>query len=88
MAVQQNTDFIEQFVFDGSAGTIDGDGDGPFKSDNPLFSPTAVGFKNSRIRITGYMTCVARPNGSVQAVSGTISSAGLNVTGAGSSFTT
>ena len=48
------------------------DGDGPFKSDNPLFSPTPVGFKNSRIRMTGYMTCRARPNGSIPAVSGTI----------------
>jgi hypothetical protein len=84
----QNTDFTEQFVFDGSAGTIDGNGDGPFKSDNLLFSPTPVGFKNSRIRITGIMTCVSRPNGSIQVVSGTISSAGLNVTGAGTSFTT
>lgn len=82
----QNTDFIEQFVFDGSAGTIDGDGDGPFKSDNPLFSPTAVGFKNSRIRITGVMTCATLPNGTIPAVSGTVSSAGLNVTGAGTSF--
>jgi hypothetical protein len=84
----QNTDFIEQFVFDGSAGTLDGDGDGPFKADNLLFSPTAVGFKNSRIRITGMMTCATLPNGTVPAVSGTISSAGLNVTGAGTSFTT
>ena len=41
-------------MFDGTAGTVDGDGDGPFKSDNLLFSPTPVGFKNSRIRITGY----------------------------------
>jgi hypothetical protein len=84
----QNTDFIEQFVFDGSGGTIDGDGDGPFKSDNPLFSPTPVGFKNSRIRITGRMTCVRLPNGSLPVVSGTLSSAGQNVTGAGTSFTT
>jgi hypothetical protein len=83
----QNTDFSEDFVFDGSAGTVDGDGDGPFKSDNLLFSPTPVGFKNSRIRITGQLTCKARPNGSVQAVSGTLSSAGLAVTGAGTSFT-
>jgi hypothetical protein len=84
----QNTDFLEDFVFDGSAGTLDGDGDGPFKADNLLFSPTPVGFKNSRIRVTGQLTCKARPNGSVQTVSGTISSAGLAVTGAGTSFTT
>jgi hypothetical protein len=83
----QNTNFSEDLVFDGSAGTVDGDGDGPFKSDNLLFSPTPVGFKNSRIRITGQLTCKARPNGSVATVSGTISSAGLNVTGAGTSFT-
>ncbi|HZD10414.1 MAG TPA: hypothetical protein VE553_03660, partial [Candidatus Binatia bacterium] len=47
----QNSDFVEEFVFNGSLGTVDGDGDGPFKSDNLLFSPTPVGFKNSRIRI-------------------------------------
>ena len=82
----QNTDFFEDFVFDGTAGTVDGDSDGPFKSDNALFSPTPVGFKNSRIRITGYMTCRAIPNGSVPVVSGTISSAGTNVTGAGTDF--
>ena len=82
-----NTDFSEDFVFDGSAGTVDGDGAGPFKSDNALFSPTAVGFKNSRIRISGYLTCPARPDGTVAAVSGTISSAGTTVTGVGTNFT-
>jgi len=84
----QNTNFMEQFVFDGGAGTVDGDGDGPFKSDNPFFSPTPVGFKNSRIRITGSMVSTALPSGSVPTVSGTISSAALTVTGAGTSFTT
>jgi hypothetical protein len=84
----QNTDFSEDFVFDGSAGTVDADGDGPFTFDNPLFTPTPVGFKNSRIRLSGYMTCRARPNGTIPAVSGTLSSAGLTVTGAGTSFAT
>lgn len=84
----QGADFTEEFAFDGSPGTVDGDGDGPFKSDNALFTPTAVGFKNSRIRVSAHLTCVARPNGSIQAVSGTLSSAGLNVTGSGTSFTT
>jgi len=83
----QNADFFEDFVFDGSGSTIDSDGDGPFKSDNMLFSPTPVGFKNSRIRITGYMTCRAFPAGTIPAVSGSISSAGLIVTGAGTNFT-
>lgn len=83
----QNTDFFEGFIFDGSASTEDSDGDGPFKSDNLAFSPTPVGFKNSRIRISGYMTCRSFPNGSIPAVSGTLSSAGLAVTGAGTNFT-
>ena len=82
-----NTDFSEDFVFDGAVGTVDGDGDGPFKSDNLLFSPTPVGFKNSRIRITGYLTCPARPDGTVAVVTGTISSAGTTVTGVGTNFT-
>ena len=82
----QDTDFFEDFAFDGSAGAVDGDGDGPFKSDNLLFSPTPVGFKNSRIRISGYMTCHAFPDGSVPTVSGTISSVGQNVTGSGTNF--
>lgn len=83
-----DTDFVEDLVFDGSAGTVDGDGDGPFKSDNPLFTPTTVGFKNSRIRIRGYLTCRALSNGTVPTVSGTLSSSGLSVTGAGTAFTT
>ena len=84
----QGADFTEEFAFDGSPGTVDGGGDGPFISDNGLFTPTAVGFKNSRIRVTAHVTCTARPNGSIQAVSGTLSSAGVNVTGSGTSFTT
>jgi hypothetical protein len=84
----QDSDFTEDFVFDGSPGTVDGDGDGPFISDNALFTPTAVGFKNSRVRISAHLTCTARPNGSVQAVSGTLSSAGVNVVGVGTNFTT
>jgi hypothetical protein len=82
----QGSVFAEDFVFDGSAGTVDGDGVGPFASDNALFAPTPVGFKNSRIRITGYLTCRARPDGSIAAVAGTLSSAGINVTGSGTSF--
>jgi hypothetical protein len=78
----QDTDFTEEFMFDGTAGTVDSDGVGPFASDNLLFVPTPVGFKNSRIRLSGYLTCQARPDGSVQAVTGTLSSVGLNVTGA------
>ncbi len=83
----QATDFFEDFVFDGSAGAVDGDIDGPFQADNALFSPTPVGFKNSCIRITGYLTCRALPDGTIPTVSGTVSSAGLTVTGAGTSFT-
>ena len=83
----QNTDFIEEFVFDGSASTIDSDGDGPFKTDNLLFTPTPVGFKNSRVKIYGYLTCKTLPSGVISAVSGTLASAGLTVTGSGTSFT-
>jgi hypothetical protein len=83
----QNTEFFENFVFDGSASAVDSDGDGPFKSDNLVFSPTPVGFKNSRIRITGYLTCQALPDGAIPSISGTISSAGQNVTGAATNFT-
>jgi len=83
---QQNTDFVESFIFDGSAGTVDGLGEGPFVSDNLLFSPTATGFKNSLIRITGYLTCNQMADGSVAPVSGTISSSGTTVTGSGTSF--
>lgn len=81
-----NIDFFEDFDFDGTAGTEDSDLDGPFKSDNLLFVPTPVGFKNRTIRISGYLTCVSMPDGTVPAVSGTISSTGLNVTGVGSAF--
>lgn len=83
----QDSDFTEEFVFDGSPGTVDGDGDGPLKADNLAFSPAATGFKNSRIRISGYLTCRAFPDGSVPSISGTLSSAGQNVTGAGTAFT-
>ncbi len=85
---QQNTDIIEQFVFDGSAGTIDSSGEGPFVQDNLLFSPTATGFKNSAIRITAYLTCNRMADGSIAPVSGTISSNGIAVTGSGTSFQT
>ena len=85
---QQNTDFFEDFNFDGSAGTVDGSGEGPFVSDNLSFSPTSTGFKNSAIRVTAYLTCNQMPNGSVAPVSGTISSSGTALTGIGTSFTT
>ncbi|MCK0191740.1 MULTISPECIES: hypothetical protein [Arenibacter] len=81
-----NIDFFEDFDFDGTAGTEDTDFDGPFKSDNLLFVPTPVGFKNHTIRISGYLTCTSKPDGTVPTVTGTISSAGLNVTGVGSAF--
>lgn len=84
---QQNTTFTEQFVFDGSPGTTDSDGQGPFASDNLLFTPTATGFKNSLIRITGYLTCNRKPDGTVPLVSGTISTLGTSLTGSGTLFT-
>jgi hypothetical protein len=84
----QNTDFFEDFVFDGSAGTVDGSGDGPFVSDNLLFTPTDTGFKNSAIRVTGYLVCKQQANGTTAAVSGTISSVGTTVTGSGTAFMT
>lgn len=87
---QQNIDFIEDFVFDGSAGTIDVAGKGPFASDNLSFPPTgpnAVGFLNSLIRIRGTLTSNRRPDGLVSSAAGTVSSSGTTVTGSGSSFT-
>lgn len=85
---QQNTDFVESFVFDGSAGTVDAAGEGPFISDNLVFTPTATGFKNSLVRITAYLTCSRMANGNVAPVSGTISSSGLTVNGSGTLFST
>lgn len=85
---QQNTDIFEQFVFDGSAGTVDGTGEGPFVQDNLLFSPTSTGFKNSVIRITAYLTCDQMADGTTAPVSGTISSSGTTITGSGTSFNT
>ncbi|MBC7893293.1 MAG: hypothetical protein H7Y12_13840 [Sphingobacteriaceae bacterium] len=86
----QNIDFIEEFDFDGSTSlegnTLDSDGEGPFKADNPLFSPTPVGFKNSRIKIKGYLVCRFRPDGNIAPASGTISSVGTTVTGVGTNF--
>ena len=84
---QQGVDFIEDFVFDGSAGTLDADGQGPFVSDNPAFAPTPVGYKNSLVQVTGYLTCQQFPDGTVKAVSGTVSSSGTVLTGSGTSFT-
>jgi hypothetical protein len=85
---QQGTDFIEDFVFDGSAGTVDAGGQGPFVSDNPAFTPTPVGFKNSLVQVSGYITCQQFPDGTVKPVSGTISTSGTTLTGSGTSFTT
>ncbi|SHH91260.1 hypothetical protein SAMN04488109_6040 [Chryseolinea serpens] len=83
---QQNVDRIEQFVFDGSAGTLDISGEGPFIQDNLLFSPTATGFKNSVIRITAHLSCDQQANGSIASAAGTLSSSGITVTGTGTSF--
>lgn len=88
---QQGLDFIEDFVFDGSAGTVDSLARGPFVSDNLLFppaGPSAVGFVNSRIRVTGTLRCAQQPDTSIAPASGTISSAGTVVTGSGTSFQT
>ncbi|MFN0015049.1 MAG: hypothetical protein ACKVU2_10910 [Saprospiraceae bacterium] len=82
----QGTHFIEDFDF---SGMVDSDGDGPFKADNLAFpTPSAAGFKNSRIKITGHLVSRFRSDGSLPAVSGTISSAGLIVTGVGTNFNT
>jgi hypothetical protein len=85
---QQGTDFVEDFVFDGSAGAVDAAGDGPFITDNAAFVPTPVGFKNSLIQVTGYLTCQQFPDGTVKPVSGSISTSGTTLTGSGTSFTT
>ena len=83
----QDTDFIEEFIFNGGAGTLDSGGDGPFKADNLAFpTPTAAGFKNSRIKITGYLVSRLRPDGSTPSAPGTISSIGTAVTGVGTNF--
>lgn len=90
-SAQQNTDIIEQFVFDGTPGTEDSLNEGPFVADNLLFPPVDpkdTGFKNSLIRITGYLTCNRMADGSLPTVSGTISSSGTSLTGSGTSFST
>lgn len=84
----QNTDFVEQFIFDGTAGTIDSDGQGPFASDNLLFMPTSTGFKNSAIRVIAYLTCHSLPNGTIPPITGTVSSNGTTLIGSGTLFTT
>lgn len=88
---QQNVDFIEEFVFDGSPGTVDAGGLGPFATDNGDFPPTgssATGFLNSLVRVTGTLLCRHKPDGSLPAAAGTISSSGTSVTGAGTAFNT
>jgi hypothetical protein len=86
---QQGVDFIEEFVFDGSPGTVDAAGKGPFASGNTLFPPAGAadtGFLNSLIRVTGRLTCQQKPDGSTPASAGTIASAGTAVTGSGTAF--
>lgn len=84
----QNTDFIVEFDFTGMVDS-DGVGNGPFKADNLAFPvPSAAGFKNSRIKITGYLVSRFRSDGSIGAVTGTISSMGNVVTGSGTGFNT
>lgn len=83
---RQGIDFVEVFAFDGSAGTTDADGDGPFKSDNPGFAPTSVGFKNSAIRMTAYLTCNQEPTGAIPPATGSIGTSGTTLTGTGTSF--
>lgn len=88
---QQGVDFIEDFVFDGSPGTVDNTGQGPFASDNlqfPPMGPSAVGFLNSRIRVTGTLRCARQPDNTIAPAAGTISSAGAVVTGSATSFQT
>jgi len=83
----QAADFFEDFVFDGSPGTVDGAGNGPFLSDSPAAPPAGpVGFANSAIRLTGTLRCTRLPDGTTPPHPGTISSVGVNVTGAGTNF--
>lgn len=84
----QGADFVEEFVFDGTAGTVDGGGKGPFASDNLAFAPTATGFLNSRIRVIGHLVCRQKPDGTVPVAAGTLASSGTAVTGSGTAFTT
>ena len=87
---QQGVDFVEEFVFDGSAGTTDAGGKGPFAADNTVFppaGPSSTGFVNSLIRVTGRIVAKQRPDGSTPAAPGTISSSGTTITGSGTGFT-
>jgi len=84
----QGTDFVEAFVFDGSAGTVDAGGKGPFASTNLLFAPPDTGFLNSLIRISGRLTCDQKPDGTVPAAPGTVTTAGTTCTGSGTTFQT
>ncbi len=84
----QGTDFVEAFVFDGSAGTVDAGGKGPFASSNLVFVPTDTGFLNSLIRISGRLTCEQKPDGTVAGTPGTITTGGTVCTGAGTAFQT
>ena len=86
---QQGVDFVEEFAFDGSPGTADAGGKGPFATDNLLFppaGPSATGFLNSLIRLTGRIVCKQRPDGTTLLAPGTLSSVGSTVTGSGTSF--
>jgi hypothetical protein len=84
----QGADFVEAFVFDGSAGTVDAGGKGPFASSNLLFAPADTGFLNSLIRISGRLTCDQKPDGTVAAAPGTVTTAGTTCTGVGTTFQT
>lgn len=85
---QQNVDFVEAFAFDGSAGTVDADGKGPFASANLLFASPGTGFKNSLLRIVATLISERRTDGTLPASAGTVTSASATVTGSGTSFLT
>jgi hypothetical protein len=85
---QQNTDFVEAFAFDGTAGTVDTDGQGPFASANTLFTPPATGFKNSLLRVVATVISERRTDGTLPTSAGTVTSAGSTVIGSGTAFLT
>ena len=86
--VQQNTDIVESFVFDGSAGTVDAGGQGPFASNNLLFASPGTGFRNSLFRIVATLTSERHPDNTTPAAPGTVTSVGTAVTGTGTTFQT
>jgi hypothetical protein len=85
----QAADFFEDFVFDGSPGTLDPAGNGPFLSDSPALPPAGpVGFVNSAVRLTATLRCTQLPDGSTPPHPGSIASVGVNITGSGTNFST